>query len=323
MLLKKSLDVKITDESAGLVSAVFSTLNVKDSDGDVTLPGAFREGAEVRISAYNHASWGAGMLPVGKGTIRTTDSEAILEGRFFLDTEAGRDTFTVVKELGSLGEWSYGFDVLDSEFGEHAGEPVQFLKSLEVHEVSPVILGAGVGTRTLSAKGRALDAPLDLPVSLVAAGQKRWEADAVSLEALEADSAVFALDRGDRQRFFKVGYSAGTDGVELAAAEVEVERRVEFGPADPAAPADAGMKLSEQGAAVLAAVESLTTRAAEVKAKRAEKGKNLGAESATVLSGLQSALKSLEAVLVSGSDTETENAAALEVERARANMRSY
>ncbi len=147
----KSLRVEIKDADRGEVAAIFSTFDVVDSDRDVTKAGAFEDGAEMAISAYGHTSW-SGALPVGKGRIRTTAKEAILEGQFFLDTVAGRDTFTVVKELGPLGQWSYGFDVTEESYGEHEGQRVRFLKGLKVHEVSPVLLGAGVNTRTLVAK---------------------------------------------------------------------------------------------------------------------------------------------------------------------------
>ncbi len=145
--------LKITDADKGLVTAVFSTFNVKDHDGDVTLPGAFADGAEVRISAYNHKSW-EGALPVGKATIHQDDDKAWFEGEFFLDTQAGSETFKVIKGLGDLQEYSYGFDVLEAEPGVHDGENVQVLKRVKVHEVSPVLLGAGIGTRTLAVKGR-------------------------------------------------------------------------------------------------------------------------------------------------------------------------
>lgn len=147
--------LKITDAAEGKVEAVFSTLNVKDSDGDVTLPGAFEQGAKVRISAYNHESW-KGALPVGKGIITEKGDQAILKGEFFLDTTTGRDTFAVVKQMGDLQEWSYGYDVVEAGEGQKDGEDVRFLKSLKVHEVSPVILGAGVGTHTLAVKGAGL-----------------------------------------------------------------------------------------------------------------------------------------------------------------------
>ena len=143
--------VQVKDAAKGTVEAVFSTLDVKDLDGDVTLPGAFQDGAEVIISAYGHKSW-QGVLPVGKGTISTRGSEAILDGQFFLDTMAGAETFATVKGLGALGQWSYGYDVVKSSYGEWQNEPVRFLEALKVHEVSPVLLGAGMNTRTLAAK---------------------------------------------------------------------------------------------------------------------------------------------------------------------------
>lgn len=149
----KSLRVEVKDADRGEVTAVFSTFDVVDSDGDITLPGAFTDGAKALISAYGHQSW-SGALPVGKGSIRATKTEALFEGRFFMDTAAGADTFKVVKELGEMGQWSYGYDVEDAEPGQKDGRSVRFLKRLTVHEVSPVLIGAGVNTRTLSAKSK-------------------------------------------------------------------------------------------------------------------------------------------------------------------------
>ena len=145
--------VEIKSADRGEVRAVFARLGVVDHDGDVTSPGAFTDGQKVRISAYNHASWNPGMLPVGKGTIRVEGDEAILDGRFFLETTGGRETFEVVKQLGDLGEWSYGYDIDDGEPGVFDGQRVQLLRKLTVHEVSPVLLGAGIDTRTLVTKG--------------------------------------------------------------------------------------------------------------------------------------------------------------------------
>lgn len=42
--------------------------------------------------------------------------------------------------------------MLESDEGEHDGEEVRFLRKLKTHEVSPVMLGAGIATRTLVAK---------------------------------------------------------------------------------------------------------------------------------------------------------------------------
>lgn len=166
----KACRIEIKDADQGLVAAVFSTFNVIDSDRDVTRPKAFEEGAPVRISAYGHSSW-MGELPVGKGAIRQTKTEAIMDGQFFLNTTSGQDTFTVVKEMGELQAWSYGYDPVEYSFGEFEDQRVRFLDKLKVHEVSPVIVGAGVGTRTLTAKsgGRGDDMPFSEEAGLALA----------------------------------------------------------------------------------------------------------------------------------------------------------
>jgi HK97 family phage prohead protease len=151
---RKSLSgLKITDESKGEVSAVIATFNVKDHDGDVTVPGAFKDGTEVRISAYNHKSW-EGALPVGRGTITQTDTEAVATMKFFLNTSQGRDTFETVKAMGDLQEWSYSLHNVVSEYKDFNGASARILKSIDVEEVSPVLLGAGIDTRTLAVKNR-------------------------------------------------------------------------------------------------------------------------------------------------------------------------
>lgn len=208
----KGLRVEIKDADRGEITAVFATFNTMDSDGDVTLPGAFDDGAPVRISAYNHTSWG-GALPVGKGVIRQTATEAILDGQFFMGLPHAADTFAMVREMGELQEYSYGYDPLKYSFGEFGDPPkrVRFLEKQKVYEVSPVLLGAGVNTRTLAAKS--------------------------------------------------------------------------------------GLTFAGEAQAVLAAVTVLADRAADVLAKRREKGKGLGDESADLLGRIDAQLKRLTEVL--------------------------
>ena len=134
----------------GEFSAVFATLNVIDHDGDVTRPGAFRDGQKVRIAYWGHR-WQD--LPVGKGEIHADEEKAWVDGQFFLDTAAGLETYRTVKNLGELQEWSYGFDVDKWSMGKFGERDVMFLEGLNVHEVSPVLLGAGIGTGTTAIKG--------------------------------------------------------------------------------------------------------------------------------------------------------------------------
>lgn len=158
---RKSLQVEIKDAEKGIVEAVFATMEVKDNDNDWTLPGAFGE-QNVRVSSYGHRSW-MGDLPVGRGKIREEGKKAVAEIQFFMSTTHGREHFEVVKGMGDLQEWSYGYDV--DETGELTEDLRQkgvdrVLKKLKVHEVSPVLLGAGVGTETLSVKEKAKEEPV-------------------------------------------------------------------------------------------------------------------------------------------------------------------
>ncbi|MBU0777919.1 HK97 family phage prohead protease [Patescibacteria group bacterium] len=137
------------DGQPGEFRAEFATLNVVDHDGDVTPPGAFHDGQETIIEAWNH---NYGELPVGKGVIREVGDKAVIEGVFFLDTAAGMEHYKTVKNLGSLQEWSYTFGVIDASFGKFEGQDVQFLRDLDVWGVAPVERGAGIDTRTVSIK---------------------------------------------------------------------------------------------------------------------------------------------------------------------------
>lgn len=141
------------DDSTGTFKAIFATMNVKDKDDDFTLNGAFGE-QRVIIAAYGHKSWQGGQdgLPVGKGRIYEDGDNAIVEGKFFLDTTAGNETYKTVKNIGDLQEWSYSLPEIDYEMREVNGERLRVLKRIKVNEVSPVLMGAGENTRLLDIK---------------------------------------------------------------------------------------------------------------------------------------------------------------------------
>lgn len=139
---------QLTD--AGDVVVAFAQIGVVDKDGDISQPGSFPTKA-VPMSAYGHGSW-MGELPTGRGEIREEGGWAIFDGQFFLDTMAGKDTYQTVKNLAELQEWSYGYLPTDFEYVTQAGQQVRLLKKVDVFEVSPVIVGAGVGTHTRGIK---------------------------------------------------------------------------------------------------------------------------------------------------------------------------
>ncbi|MFI1486921.1 hypothetical protein [Streptomyces sp. NPDC020747] len=147
--------LEIKSASKGEIEAVFVTLNCVDRDGDVTERNAFESGALVRISDWNRSSWGSAP-PVGRGRIFEVANEVILRGQFFVQTQHGRDAFETVKGLGELAEFSYGFDVVDSlpapRNSPYGVGHKRTLRTLRVHEVSPVLKAAGIGTRVLATK---------------------------------------------------------------------------------------------------------------------------------------------------------------------------
>jgi hypothetical protein len=144
------------DGVEGEFTAEFATLNVIDHDRDVTLSGAFHDGQETLIEPWNH---NYGELPVGKGVIHEKGEKAVVEGKFFLETQAGLDHYKVVKALGPLQEWSYTFEVEKASSGQFEDQAVQFLEKLDVWGVAPVTRGAGIDTRTTDIKAQKKAVP--------------------------------------------------------------------------------------------------------------------------------------------------------------------
>jgi len=143
---------EVKDDATGSVQAAFSVFNVIDSDGDVVKPSAFTDGQEVPM-CWAH-QWDQ---PIGRGTVKVGRKQAIFDGHFFLDTAAGMEAYKTVKAMDNLQEWSFGFRVLEAEDGEFEDRGVQFLKKLELFEVSPVLVGANRETRTVDIKGANYD----------------------------------------------------------------------------------------------------------------------------------------------------------------------
>lgn len=236
----RELDVKsfgpleIKDEEKGEVSAIVATLEVVDRDGDVILPGAIpMGGAKVKLSGYGHDIILQDAPPVGIGTISEEAGKAVFDGRFFLSTERGREAFATVKELGTDGEWSFGFpnatvktSKVTDDWKEKGAR--RLIKSLEPVEASPVFRGAGRGTMTMHVKAmKASDDSLTDRISAVN-------------DALYAYNE--ALPEGERDRYWwgrevfedyviveagtqllRIEYTVDEEGAVTLGAAVEVE----------------------------------------------------------------------------------------------------
>lgn len=148
--------------ATGHVRAVFATLDVVDHDGDILTKGAIPDNAPVVISGFNHEAWQAGAWPIGKGTVRVQGNQAILNGQLFLNTDAGAEAYELLAQLGDLAEWSFGFNIVDPD---RDAKGHRIIRQVDLFEVSPVLKGAGVGTRTMALK--ATQEPVDDPATII------------------------------------------------------------------------------------------------------------------------------------------------------------
>jgi len=144
-LVYKKSPIELKEEGdTRYLEAVFSLFDTIDSDQDVTKQGALRSGYtgnKVPL-VWNH-DWSK---VIGRGVIETDNQKAVFKG-YFLNTESGKEAYETVKQMQDMQQFSYGFQVLDSEKGTHIDSkgqevPVRILKDVKVWEVSPVLVGA-------------------------------------------------------------------------------------------------------------------------------------------------------------------------------------
>ena len=158
MMLTKALAIKEMDEK-GHGLALLANMSDIDKDNDTYTKGAFSWKSDGQWASIVPAhNWKE--MPFGKAKVFEDGNEALAELKLNLDTNAGRDWHAALKfdlETGQpVQQWSYGYDVLDFANESRGGRKVRNLKKLKVLEVSPVIVGAGKGTRTLGMKGVSL-----------------------------------------------------------------------------------------------------------------------------------------------------------------------
>jgi hypothetical protein len=152
---KSILIEKMDDAGHGL--ARLANLSAVDHDGDTYAANAFawKEGGEQwvpMLPAHNRS-----VMPFGKARVYEEGGVAFAELHLNLETAAGKDWQSHLKFDLATGrpaqEWSYGFGTVEAAFEQRGEDRVRVLKQVDVHEVSPVIRGAGMGTGTLAMKG--------------------------------------------------------------------------------------------------------------------------------------------------------------------------
>ena len=199
--VKSGIVIKRLDaEGAGL--ARIAMLSAVDEDGDTYAPGAFAgpEGGGQTVKVLAAHDWS--VVPIGKARVFEDGDEALAEFQLNLDSQTAREWHAALKfDLDperSGGpprqEWSYGFRIVESESETRDGERVRVLKRLKVHEISPVVRGAGLGTATLALKMAALKTgalgagrPFREQIAAVTAAVGEVAARAAQVAALRAE----------------------------------------------------------------------------------------------------------------------------------------
>lgn len=186
--------LEIKDAERGEVTAVVATLNVVDKDGDVILPGA-ADGAKIKLSEYSHSIIEDGAPPVGKGRLYDKGTKLMMDGTFFMEVPRARDSFYTVKGLGEDSEWSIGFlkrvqtvPITDELRARFPGV-LRIIKKMFPVEASPVLIGAGVDTYTVSTKDAEIDEETQRKAAEEQARKDAEEAQALETKRLAEDEA--------------------------------------------------------------------------------------------------------------------------------------
>ena len=283
----KSIDLEIKNDEKGEVAAVFSIFDKVDSDGDIVKAGSiksgFKSGDVPMVWAHK---WD---MPIGKGQIEQDDDKATFKGQFFMDTESGKEAYNLVKAMGELQQWSFGFKVDDSEYGKFKKdgsdeeEDVRFLKGLTVYEVSPVLVGANQETYTMAIKSNTELLEELTDSKTVLSTESMNQPDPKEEEVEEAAAEEETIDDVDTE-FEEVAEDAEAEDAE---AEEIAEETAEEEEKDLKVSEEVNRTFSEEVKDVLAALENLITRAKAISSLREKDGRKLGAKATEALRTVQ------------------------------------
>ncbi len=172
----RGLETKVLDEEQGIVEHVFAVHGVLDEGDDISHPGSFAKtlterGLKIRVLDHHQTDSILRVIakPLSIREIDRTELPASVlmkypeatggvkaTTQFLLNTPEGKGAFERIK-AGVVGEWSYGFEVLDFDYGPtmtKGGKDIEprNLRTVKLYEYSPVIWGMNPATATVSVK---------------------------------------------------------------------------------------------------------------------------------------------------------------------------
>jgi HK97 family phage prohead protease len=275
----KNIDLEFKGDSEGKVSAVFSVFNTLDSDGDVVVPKAiksgFKSGSVPMVWAHK---WD---MPIGKGEIKQDGDKATFEGSFFMDTESGKEAYNLVKAMGDLQQWSFGYRVNDSERGTFENEgkeaDARYLKDLSVYEVSPVLVGANQDTYTMAIKSNN-ELVKELAEEKAVLGHSSFSTEDTEESDVDKTDTVEEVS-DDEKGYGKCSY------------EKDGNCAKDMKKSDDTEVSEKGKPFSEEVKDVLAALHDLMTRTNAIAMLRAKDGRKIGVKATEALRAVQDDLQ--------------------------------
>lgn len=305
----------------GTAVVVFATMNIVDKDGDITLPGAFGEQICKVQPAHN---WDVPNIGIAK--IKEVKDEAIADIQFFLDMPSAKEWYTAIKrnhDVGVTQEYSYGFHIEQEDRRDVENRSVRGLLKLKVHEVSPVLLGAGMGTRTLAIKSCQTcgnDAtkasctckkqqPVKPEEKTMAMMMGSWESVMekirmaahgmlfdedeengwVSIEGTYSNRVIVSAYNQDEYHCYQFDWARGEDGMVELTNQTEVELAV--------VAQEKGLRMGDNFLHVIGEVKSLIRRVGALAAQRQKEGRALSRANRDRLSSLMSAITTVSEAL--------------------------
>lgn len=137
---------EIMDVSEGMVTLYANVFNVRDSAGDVSMPGSFSKTIQEnghRIAHYIDHNLSVGSMIGAFQSMKEDDAGLLCESKLAIDSPIGKHVYELYKLRKSMGkpmEHSIGYNVIKSEYDTQRG--VNYIKEYKLWEISTVALGA-------------------------------------------------------------------------------------------------------------------------------------------------------------------------------------
>ena len=208
-----------TDDEKGIVSALVANTGVVDKQREIIEAGAIGD-QSTAVWGYEHQR-----VPFGHAKIFEKSGGVFADAQYYLNTQRGRDEFQSVKNLtqNKTCEWSIGYLRLKTTPDIVDGKSVTRLNKIHIVHISPVWTGAQEGTRTLSIKSDAAEAPaldekIEEALEHVDAAVEEEGSDVMTEERIiEIFNKLFAENEDARKRKEALriiqAYVAGTSSI--------------------------------------------------------------------------------------------------------------